>query len=211
MVTGDPTNTFRRYANETGHVACDIGRDKLASGGCTSKSFESRLNVDSTFNPDGDFDNYFTYAWVDYQSDEMLIKDATTRKNVVDAIEKELNERGLEYNAESPDLMIGYHGATDRVLDEAVVQTYYDEENYSLDTTPGKKIDSWEVGSLVLMIFDAKTGMLIWRASAQAELDEKQVSRSEQRRRLELAVDKMLETMPRDEDTIKSRKEKGSN
>lgn len=179
--------------------------------GCSSKSFESRLHVESTFNPDGDFDNYFTYAWVDYQTDEMLIKDPATRKNVVDAIEKELNERGLKYDAESPDLMIGYHGATERKLDEAVVQTYYDEDSYALDTTPGKHIDSWEVGTLMIMIFDAKTGMLLWRASAQAELDEKNVSRSEQRRRLELAVDRMLETMPRDEETIKSRKEKGSN
>ncbi|MCK5620546.1 MAG: DUF4136 domain-containing protein, partial [Candidatus Krumholzibacteria bacterium] len=70
--------------------------------------------------------------------------------------------------------------------------------------------DSWEVGTLMIMIFDAKTGMMIWRASAQAELDEKQVSRSEQRRRIELAVDRMLETMPRNEETIKTRKEKGS-
>jgi hypothetical protein len=167
--------------------------------GCSSRSFESRLNVESYLNPDGNYGSYHTYAWVNYNTDQLLIKDPKVRQRVVEAIENELKSRGLTYDADSPDLMVGYHGAVEQKLDEEVVKTYYDESGYALDTSPGKKIDSWEVGTLMLLIFDAKNGNLLWRATAQAELDDR-ASAQEQKKNVELAVHKMLETMPTKKD-----------
>jgi hypothetical protein len=182
----------------------------VALAACTSKSFESKLSVESTFNPDGNYGSYETYGWVDYGTDVVVIEDPDTRQSVVKAIENTLEARGLRHDRMAPDLMIGYHGAVETKLDQVVVDSYYDENNYNMDTSPGKNVDSWEVGTLVLLIFDAKDGTLLWRASAQAELDEKRVSRSEQRRRIELAVNKMLETLPTEEDVQKAIDQKGN-
>jgi hypothetical protein len=177
--------------------------------GCTSRSFETRLHVDSYFNEDGNYGNYRTFAWVDYGTDLRVIEDAATRTSVTNAIEKVMYDRGLKYDEYAPDLRIGYHGATERQLDQVAVDSYYHEGNYDLDTSPGKKIDSWDVGTLMLMIFDAKDGTLLWRASAQAELDEKRVTQRERRERIELAIQKMLETFPTEEDVRKAMEKKG--
>jgi hypothetical protein len=177
--------------------------------GCSSRSLESRLNVESYFNPDGDYGNYDTYGWVDYGTDQMVIKDPKVRQRVVEAIENEMESRGLKYDAVAPDLLIGYHGAVERKLDEAVVQTYYDEANYDMDNSPWKKIESFEVGTLVLLIFDAKDGNMLWRASAQAELDEK-ASPSQQKKNIELAVQRMLETLPTERDVQDAIEQKGN-
>ncbi len=168
----------------------------LVVAGCSSRSFESRLNVESYFNPDGNYGTYKTFAWVNYGTSQIIIKDPQTRERVVAAIENELKSRGLTYDAKSPDLMVGYHGAVEQKLDEEVVQTYYTKENYDMDDGAFKQIDSWDVGTLAIMIFDAKDGAMLWRASAQAELDER-ASASDKKKNIETAVRKMLETMPK--------------
>ena len=168
----------------------------LALAGCTSQSFESRVNVESYLNPDGNYGTYETYGWVDYGTDQRVIEDPTTRQRVISAVEQAMEARGLKKDPMAPDLLLGYHGAVERKLDDVEVQSYYDESNYEMAREPGKKIDSWEVGTLMLLVFDAKSGMMLWKATAQAELDEKRVSQQEQRRRIEYAVQQMLDTLP---------------
>jgi hypothetical protein len=177
--------------------------------GCTSRGIENRLNVESYFNPEGNYGTYDTYGWVDYSTDQMVIKDPKLRTKIVKAIESTLESRGLKYDTVAPDLLIGYHGAVERKLDEAVVQTYYDEASYSLDTSPGKKVESFEVGTLVLLIFDAKDGTMLWRASAQAELDDRETA-SQKSKNVELAVQRMLETLPTEKDVQDAIDQKGS-
>lgn len=173
--------------------------------GCTSHSFESRLNVESYFNPDGNYGSYRTYGWVDYGTDMRVIEDGTTRERVVSAVEKAMEDRGLKRDQMAPDLLIGYHGATERQMDNVQVQSYYSDTDYEMAREPGKTIDSWEVGTLMLMVFDAKDGMMLWKATAQAELDEKRVSQKEQRERIELAVQKMLDTLPTGDEAKKKK------
>jgi hypothetical protein len=180
----------------------------LAAAGCTSHSFESRVNVDSYFNPDGNYGTYKTYGWVDYGTDQRVIEDGTTRQRVLSAVEQAMEARGLKKDLMAPDLLIGYHGATERKLDDVEVQSYYEESDYEMAREPGKKIDSWDVGTLMLMVFDAKSGMMLWKATAQAELDEKRVSQQEQRKRIEYAVQQMLDTLPTGEDIDKIMKKR---
>jgi hypothetical protein len=177
--------------------------------GCSSRSFESHLNVESYFNPDGDYENYDTYGWVDYGTTVRVIEDGTTRERVITAIQNQMEARGLKYDAKAPDLLIGYHGAVEHKLDEVELQSYYDESDYQLAREPGKSIDSWEVGTLMLMVFDARNGMMLWQATAQAELDEKRVSQQERRRRIEYAVQEMLETLPKGGDIERARQNNG--
>lgn len=180
----------------------------IALVGCTSHSFESRVNVESYFNPDGNYGNYKTFGWVDYGTDIRVIEDGTTRERVRTAVDDEMKARGLKYDPRAPDLLIGYHGATERRMDDQQLQSYYDESDYELAREPGKSIDSWEVGTLMLMVFDARNGMMLWQATAQAELDEKRVSQREQRDRIEYAVKKMLETLPTGKDIEKAIEQK---
>jgi hypothetical protein len=176
--------------------------------GCSSSTFESRVNVESYLNPDGNYGTYKTYGWVDYGTDQRVIEDGTTRERVKTAVEQAMEARGLKKDMMAPDLLIGYHGAVEHKLDEVEVQSYYDENDYQLAREPGKSIDSWEVGTLMLMVFDARSGMMLWQATAQAELDEKRVSQREQRERIEYAVQKMLDTLPTGEDIDKIMKKR---
>jgi hypothetical protein len=178
--------------------------------GCTSHGIENRLNVESTLNPEGNYGNYRTYSWVNYNTDQMIIRDPQTRAQVVESIEGVLQSRGLTYDPKSPDLMVGYHGAVERKLDEEALASYYDESSYSLDTDAKfNKIDSWEVGTLVLMVFDAKDGTMLWQASAQAELDER-ASPSQQKQNLKKAVQAMLDTFPTEADIKKVMEQKSN-
>ncbi len=175
---------------------------------CTSHSFESRLNVESYFNPDGNYGTYETYGWVDYGTTVILIEDGTARKNVVKAVEAAMESRGLKKDKMAPDLLIGYHGAVERKMDQVALQSQYGESGYQMEYGPNDSVDSWEVGTLMLMVFDAKDGMMLWKATAQAELDERRVSQSEKRERIELAVQKMIETLPTSKDVDRARKQK---
>ena len=175
---------------------------------CTSHSFESRLNVESYFNPDGNYGTYETYGWVDYGTTVILIEDGTARKNVVKAVEAAMESRGLKKDKMAPDLLIGYHGAVERKMDQVALQSQYGDSGYQMEYGPNDSVDSWEVGTLMLMVFDAKDGMMLWKATAQAELDERRVSQSEKRERIELAVQKMIETLPTSKDVDRARKQK---
>jgi len=174
--------------------------------GCTS--FEKELKVESTLNPDGNYGNYNTYGWVNYNTDQIIIKDPQTRGRVVEAIEDALKAKGLTYDANSPDLLVGYHGAVEQKLDEERLGVYYDQSNMELDSdSKFNKIDTWDVGTLVLLIFDAKNGMMLWQASAQAELNERS-NESDKKKNIQTAVRLMLETLPTEKDIEKARKEK---
>lgn len=175
---------------------------------CTSNTFESRLNVESYFNPDANYGTYETYGWVDYGTSVVLIEDGTARKNVVKAVEAAMESRGLKKDMVAPDLLIGYHGATERRMDQVALQSQYGESGYQMEYGPNDSVDSWEVGTLMLMVFDARDGMMLWKATAQAELDERRVSQSEKRERIELAVQKMIETLPTSKDVDRARKQK---
>lgn len=175
---------------------------------CTSNTFESRLNVESQFNPDANYGTYKTYGWVDYGTTVILIEDGTTRSRVVKAVEAAMESRGLKKDPVAPDLLIGYHGAVEQKLDAVTLQSQYGESGYQMESGPNDKVDSWDVGTLMLMVFDAKDGTMLWKATAQAELDERRVSQSEQRERIELAVQKMIETLPTSKDVDRARKQK---
>jgi hypothetical protein len=172
---------------------------------CTSKTFESRLNVESYFNPDGNYGTYKTYGWVDYGTDVVLIEVKATRDRVVKAVEEAMESRGLKKDLVAPDLLIGYHGAVEQKLDQVALQSQYGEAGYQMESGPNDNVDSWQVGTLMLMVFDAKDGMMLWKATAQAELDERRVSQSEKSDRIGRAVQKMIETLPTSEDVDRAR------
>ena len=167
--------------------------------GCTSKSFESRLNVESSFNPDAPYESYKTFDWAPYSGQETglgVLDDQQVRTDLRRMIEEELTSRGLKWVTIAPDLLVGYHAAVEAKIDEAVIEGYYDEQNMEAFGDFASRGAGYEEGSLVLMIFDARTGKMLWRATAQAEVDQKATKR-QQKERLKIAVRKMLETMPR--------------
>jgi hypothetical protein len=178
--------------------------------GCTSRSIENRMSVESTLNPEGNYGNYQTFSWVNYNTDQIIIKDPQLRAKVVEAIENALKSRGLTYDPKNPDLMVGYHGAVEQKLDEERLAAYYGDSDYTLDSDAKfNKIESWDVGTLVLMIFDAKDGTMLWQASAQAELDER-ASESQRKQNLQKVVQAMLATLPTEKDIEDVMKQKKS-
>ena len=128
-------------------------------------------------------------------------------QRIRDAIGAELERNGVRQVDVSPDVLVGYSAAMDKELDVSTVNLQYGYApgfGAPMVTGPGyrrytpgwapktKSVRSFEQGTLVLDIIDAKTKDLLWRSSAQAEVH-RDAPEAERERRLQEAVRRMLQ------------------
>jgi len=108
-----------------------------------------------------------TFAWDDAadhtQGDARLEGNAFFHAQLHEAVEWELNLRGIRFSEANPTFLIHHHlSLADHVLEQEVI----DESGYaSSDTT------IYEGGSVVLHIEDARTHQDVWVAWAQANIE----------------------------------------
>jgi hypothetical protein len=169
----------------------------FAAVGCSKTTYEEPIKINSQFNPDGDYDDYKTWNFVDYgdrQIDVPVLEDAAFRLQLANLIEQAMSDRGFQRVFESSDLNVGYHAAKGLMTGEQLKEWYSDYDWYS-PAARGASQKNWEKGSLLLFVFDAKSGQMIWQASADAVIDEN-LSEKERQKTAERAVKMMLEKMP---------------
>jgi len=169
----------------------------VALAGCASKSFDQPIKVEAHTDPDADFSGYKTWNFVDYQNkpDMGVLEDAELRLQLGNAIEKALTERGLTRVFESPDLDFGFHAARESI-DEEQLKKWYDTQAWDLPSYQGGLSDQWQAGTLLLFLFDAKSGQMLWRSSAEAFVD-KDTPEKDRKMIVERAVQLMLDKMPK--------------
>src|SRR5262249_28811419 len=89
-------------------------------------------------------------------------------RNDVDAV---LDQRGL-VKGSSPSLLVDYGVATEREYTES----FSDYGRYVMEGGRGSLADAfvtgYESGTLVIHLYDGRTGQLVWRASATAVVEE---------------------------------------
>ncbi|MCK5406185.1 MAG: DUF4136 domain-containing protein [Candidatus Krumholzibacteria bacterium] len=167
--------------------------------GCGSRSYDSHVQIDSQTHPSKDFAGYKTWDFLQYNADLTgmgVLEDADFRLQLGNTIEKAMSDRRFQRVFESPDLHVGYHAAKEAVTEEQL-REWYSKQDWELPDVRSYAQDRWEKGQLLLFIFDAKTGEMLWRASAEAMGDDS-MPKKDRQALVERAVQQMLDTMPKE-------------
>ncbi|MCK5617945.1 MAG: DUF4136 domain-containing protein [Candidatus Krumholzibacteria bacterium] len=171
----------------------------IALAGCGSRSYDTHVQIDSQTHPEADFAGYKTWDFLQYNADLTgmgVLEDADFRLQLGNTIEKAMSDRRFQRVFESPDLHVGYHAAKEAVT-EAQLREWYSKQDWELPDVRSYAQDRWEKGQLLLFIFDAKTGEMLWRASAEAMGDDS-MPKKDRQALVERAVQQMLDTMPKE-------------
>ncbi len=148
------------------------------------------------YDEDADFASYKTFAWA--PTPEVSIQDSSPlmHSRLKNAIEYQLTTGGLIEDTENPDLYVTYHGESDkkvRIDTNSYGYGYgsrwhrdpYWGGGYGPTTTTVREYD---VGTLIIDIWDAKLKQLVWRGTATATIPSKP---EKQAKLLDKAVEKL--------------------
>ena len=111
--------------------------------------------------------------------------------------EAQLVTQGFRRESTSPDFIVTYHAAVEDHMSEKAVDNAYDSaqfERYDQNWTY-QYSTAWLQGTLLIDILDAQSKELVWRGSAQAEIDTGEPD-DKKDKRVEEAVRKMLKDFP---------------
>ena len=175
----------------------------LALGGC------STLVIRTDYDPQADFSGLRTFAWATQtqaSTGNIKLDNPFLDKRIRDAVDGQLVAKGfLKDTAGNPDFLLRYLVTIQEKTDVRTIDTYYGGFTpiwcggsvcYTTGFwVPQTVVYTYEQGTLVLDILDAKIQTLIWRGSAEAEVTES--STPEQRKaKVENAVKKLLAKFP---------------
>jgi hypothetical protein len=164
--------------------------------GCSSTVNVAPIKVSSYYDAEADYPTYKTWDFAPYRADSgiPLLTDKKMRDFIINAITEELASRGLTQVTRDPDIRIGYLAATE-YIDEEQLEQLYDGFDYSTSHFSGDNQQYWNKAALVLMAFDAKTGQMLWRGSAESVVVDDLKDRHRQER-IRKAVEMILAEMP---------------
>ena len=164
----------------------------LALTGCATA-----MTVSSHLDRGIDFTRYHSYDWGPADAlptgDARLDKDPFFQDHVQGEVEKALAGRGLAGpTSVTPDLLIHYHASIDERLNVNRVDTSY---GYCYDNC-APETSTYEAGTLVLDIVDARTNRVIWRGWAQDSVEDVLNNQDRMAKKIHEAVARMLAMMP---------------
>ncbi len=131
------------------------------------------LSAGADFDSNVDFTRYSTFTWD--EADERPTGDVRLENNpffterLHSAIRRELESRGIRYDAEGPALVVHHHATVmDRVdVYEADRERGYDPSAYG----PGTQVVQWEEGTFLVDIADRETRRVLWRGWAKCDIE----------------------------------------
>jgi Domain of unknown function (DUF4136) len=148
--------------------------------------------VTTDYDHNTDFSKYKTYRWIrEPETRNPLMKD-----RIMEFIDMELNKKHLTTLPSGEDLNIAAHAAT---KEHHSLQTFYDgmegwgwRQGFGT-TTATTTIDTYEVGTLVVDIFDANTKQVVWRGVATETLSDEPEKNT---KKLQDAIEDMFKKFP---------------
>ena len=152
----------------------------------TSVAFSREIKVD--YDHHANFSQYKTYSWGKVETQNPLWDD-----RIKEAVDQELAKKGWTEVASGGDVTVMAIGTT---RDQPTLQTFY-------DGFPGWRwggfgeattwVEHYEVGTLIIDMFDSRDKKLIWRGSASDTLPDKP---DKAMKDLQKSVDKMFDHFP---------------
>jgi Domain of unknown function (DUF4136) len=157
------------------------------------------MNVSSHVEPSVDFAQFRTYDWGPADAlptgDPRLDKDPFFKDHLQGAVEKALATKGLGWSTPGmADLLIHYHANISERID---VDRMDRERGYCTAEGCSPPVVSYEAGTLVLDIIDARTNRLIWRGWAQGSVKDMLDNQDTMARQIDEAVTRMFARFPR--------------
>ena len=152
----------------------------------TSVAFSREIKVD--YDHHANFSQYKTYSWGKVETQNPLWDD-----RIKEAVDQELAKKGWTEVASGGDVTVMAIGTT---RDQPTLQTFY-------DSFPGWRwggfgeattwVEHYEIGTLIIDMFDSRDKKLIWRGSASDTLPDKPDKAIKD---LQKSVDKMFDHFP---------------
>lgn len=164
----------------------------------------SSMRIQSDFDPEAapNFGAYGTYAWLPHpQGGDVRINNELTARRISGAVDRELAAKGYQkQDSGSPSFKIGYHAAVEGRMEAESMNTYY---GYGWGRWGGwggmavgtDYVREYDEGMLILDIVDGKSGELVWRGTAEAEVD-MMADPQQRQEKINTAVRKILERFP---------------
>lgn len=172
----------------------------------------STMQITSDYDPSANFADLRSYNWIPEPqkvSGDPKIDNPFIERRIRDAVDKQLAAQGYEKRSSgTPDFLIGYQVAIGKKLAVSTVNNYYGygvgagwhhrgARRYGASRVYVSEayVYEYDQGSLVIDVVDPETQKLIWRGSAQAEVD-RSASREKREKRISKAVQKILAGFP---------------
>lgn len=161
--------------------------------------------VQSDFDPAYNFSQLSTYTWA-VRTDAG--KDPAIYNNIVEsrvklAVNQALQAKGFREVTSDPSFLVAWHGA---INDQHSVNTVGTSYGYGWGwyggwggpgmATSTTYVSTWQEGTLIVDIVDPKENKLVWRGSAQGEVDEHKDDPQAMQQGLNEAVTKMMSNFP---------------
>lgn len=137
----------------------------LAVGGC------SPYSIDEDYDPSTDFAKFKTWTWFTGPKPSGPSLDDLTEQRIRKAIEGGLPHVGLTKGADgSTDLLVAYHVSIAQRIDvtPTTVSFGYGWGRGYVGTSYGSEVRTYDEGTLLIDLLDAKTKSLVWRGTARA-------------------------------------------
>jgi hypothetical protein len=156
----------------------------VAFAGCSS------ISVSTNFDSGADFASYKTFGWMkESDSEKGYDFSGELDERIKNAVDQQLAAKGLMKATVNTDLLVVYHAGKEQQLEE---------EDWGYGGwwgVGGGDVNSYEKGTLVVDLIDAKTEKLVWRGSANKALSENP-SAGEREEAIDDAVQKMFKKYP---------------
>jgi Domain of unknown function (DUF4136) len=163
----------------------------------------STMQVQSDYDPAANFAGLKTYDWIKAAkkvTGNPRLDDPALDKRIRELIESQLATQGYtNVTGGTPDFLVGFVVALEKKLAVSTMNDYYGYRagwgwSYGAGTgtvMPESYTYEYEQGSLIIDVVNPKTHDLMWRGSAQAE-----VNRKKGNEQLSQAIGRILERFP---------------
>lgn len=131
------------------------------------------MQVHTDYQESANLASYTTFAWLE-QPDQ--VRDHLTtlgqiNQHIEGVIEQELQADGFQKVATDPDFYVVYHTSVERVITGATLDTWgygyrRGRLRYGSVAVTDVDVESYQQGTLIIDIVDAKANELVWRGTA---------------------------------------------
>ena len=175
---------------------------------CAAVVVAAKVKVQTQYDKKFNFSGLHTYGWhptgkgdvklLQASGEDPAALRAQLEPMIVRAVEQALGKRGFTAASASPDLDVYYYvligpGISAQTMGQFIAPV--PEWGIPPFTPATSSIDMYEQGSLIVDLSAPSLGAMVWRGSAQAEIDRSR-SASKREERIRDAVDDMFKKFP---------------
>ena len=166
----------------------------------TEKVYETPIAIDAHFEEGVDFSQFKTWTWIPSigATGSERIDDPEFRDVIGTAIQKEMYARGYAKTTEKPDLVLNAFVSLQKIDKKYIEENFdgeYHPEYYADLPDGGSGKSSWEEGTLMLFIYDASKGHVVWYGTAKTETA-KHAPDGMWQKRIQDIVSQLLDSLP---------------